>query len=114
VSSPLIYDGLLYFFQHINALITCLDAATGQSHFVQERLEGVTTVYASPIGVNNRVYVVGREGATVVLEKSKELKVLARNTLDDGFDASPAVVGNELFLRGRSKLYCITETASNR
>jgi outer membrane protein assembly factor BamB len=114
VSSPLIYDGLLYFFQHINALITCLDAATGQSHFVQERLEGVTTVYASPIGVNNRVYVVGREGATVVLEKSKELKVLARNKLDDGFDASPAVVGNELFLRGRSKLYCITETASNR
>ncbi|MBM3839529.1 MAG: hypothetical protein FJ398_16475 [Verrucomicrobia bacterium] len=114
VSSPLLYDGLLYFFQHINALITCLDAATGQPHFLQERLEGVTTIYSSPIGMNNRIYVVGREGTTAVLEKSKELKVLARNKLDDGFDASPAVVGNELFLRGRSKLYCIAETSSSR
>lgn len=109
VSSPLLYDGLLYFFQHINALITCLDAATGQPHFVQERLEGVTTIYSSPIGVNNRIYIAGREGTTVVLEKSKELKVLARNKLNDAFDASPAVVGNELFLRGRSTLYCIAE-----
>ncbi len=109
VSSPLLYDGLLYFFQHINAIITCLDAATGQPHFVQERLEGITNVYASPIGVNDRIYIAGREGTTLVLAKSKELKILARNKLDDGFDASPAVVGNELFLRGRGSLYCIAE-----
>ena len=109
VSSPLLYDGLLYFFQHINAIMTCLDAATGQPHFSQERLDGITSVYASPIGVNNRVYVVGREGTTLVLEKSKELKILARNKLDDGFDASPVVVGNELILRGRAHLYCIAE-----
>ena len=109
VSSPLLYGGNLYFFQHINAILTCVDAATGNPHYVQERLEGITSVYASPIGVNNRIYVVGREGTTLVLEKSKELKILARNKLDDGFDASPAVVGNELFLRGRSHLYCIAE-----
>jgi hypothetical protein len=28
--------------------------------------------------------------------------------LDDGFDASPALVGNELYLRGNRYLYCIT------
>jgi outer membrane protein assembly factor BamB len=59
--------------------------------------------------VNDRIYVVGREGTTLVLEKSKELKIIARNKLDDGFDASPAVVGNELFLRGRTHLYCVLE-----
>ncbi|MBI4663675.1 MAG: PQQ-like beta-propeller repeat protein [Verrucomicrobia bacterium] len=109
VSSPLLYDGFLYFFQHINAILTCLDATTGQPHFAQERLEGITSVYASPIGVHDRIYVAGREGTTVVLQKSKELKILARNKLEDGFEASPAVVGNELFLRGRSHLYCIAE-----
>ena len=66
-------------------------------------------MYASPIGVNDRIYVAGREGMTLVLEKSKTLKILARNKLNDGFDASPAVVGNELFLRGHSNLYCLTE-----
>ena len=40
-------------------------------------------------------------------QKSRELKILANNRLDDAFAASPAVVGNELFLRGRSNLYCI-------
>ena len=109
VASPLVYGGNLYFFQHINAILTCLDAATGKPHYVQERLEGITSVYASPIGVNDRIYVVGREGVTLVLEKSKELKVITRNKLNDGFDASPAIVGNELFLRGRSHLYCIAE-----
>jgi len=34
---------------------------------------------------------------------------LAVNTLDDGFSASPAVVENELYLRGEKNLYCIAE-----
>jgi hypothetical protein len=37
------------------------------------------------------------------------LEVLSKNKLDDGFDASPAAVGKELFLRGRKNLYCLTE-----
>jgi len=109
VSSPLLYGGNLYFFQHINALLTCLDAATGKPYYTQERLEGVTSIYASPIGVNDRIYIAGREGTTLVIEKSTTLKILASNILNDGFDASPAVVGNELFLRGRANLYCIAE-----
>lgn len=108
-SSPLLYDGLLYFFQHVTPILTCVDAATGQPHFSQQRLEGLTNVYASPIGVNNRVYVTGLDGTTHVLEKSKELKILATNKLDDSFAASPVVVGSELFLRGRTHLYCLTE-----
>jgi outer membrane protein assembly factor BamB len=109
VASPLLYDGLLYFFQHTTPLLTCLDAATGQPHFSQARLPGLMIVYASPVGVNNRIYVPGLDGTTLVLEKSKELKVLATNKLDDSFAASPAVVGDQLFLRGRGHLYCIAE-----
>jgi hypothetical protein len=33
--------------------------------------------------------------------------VLATNSLDDGFDASPAIAGDELYLRGQKHLYCI-------
>lgn len=38
------------------------------------------------------------------------LEILATNRLDDGFDASPALAGTDLFLRGREHLYCISET----
>jgi outer membrane protein assembly factor BamB len=34
-------------------------------------------------------------------------EVLAKNALDDGFDASPALVDNELCLRGFKYLYSI-------
>jgi len=35
--------------------------------------------------------------------------VLAVNTLDDGFDASPVIVGDALLLKGNNFLYCIAE-----
>ena len=35
--------------------------------------------------------------------------MLATNHLDEKFDASPTAAGNDLFLRGRECLYCITE-----
>ena len=52
----------------------------------------------------------GRDGGAVVLKKSDKVEVLATNKLDDGFDASPAIVGNNLFLRGKKNLYCISPT----
>jgi outer membrane protein assembly factor BamB len=110
VPSPLLYDGLLFFCQKNDAILTCVDPSTGTPHYSQERLEGITGVYASPIGVQDRIYLPGQNGATVVLDKSSTLRVLALNQLDDGFDASPAVVGNELFLRGRENLYCLVES----
>jgi hypothetical protein len=44
-----------------------------------------------------------------VLKQSEKLEVLATNRLDDKFDASPAAVGKELFMRGREYLYNLAE-----
>lgn len=109
VPSPLLYDGFLVFCQGNDATVTCVDAVSGESYYSQERLSGASGMYASPVGVQNRIYLPGRNGTTVVLEKSKELKVLATNVLDDPIDASPAIVGDELFLRGHNYFYCIAE-----
>ena len=42
-----------------------------------------------------------------MLKAGPAYEVLATNTLDDGFDASPALVDNELYLRGAKFLYSI-------
>jgi outer membrane protein assembly factor BamB len=109
VPSPLLYDGLLFFCQRTDAILTCVDAKTGSAHFEQERVQGVSGVYASPVGVQDRIYLPSQNGSTVVFKKSKQLDVLAVNKLDDEFDASPAIVGDQLFLRGHANLYCIAE-----
>ena len=64
-------------------------------------------IFASPVGAADRVYFVGRDGKTAVVKRSEKLEVLAVNTLDDEIDASPAIVGDELFLKGKTYLYCI-------
>ena len=55
-----------------------------------------------------RVYVVGRNGVTAVVRHGKKLEVLATNSINDSFTASPAIAGPRLFLRGEKYLYCIS------
>ncbi len=85
-------------------------AKTGQALVEAERLEGMRGVYASPVGAAGRVYLLGRDGGALVLKQGDKAEVLATNQLDDRFDASPAIVGNQLFLRGKKNLYCIAVT----
>lgn len=106
--SALLHDGYLYFLKSNNGILTCLDIATGQPAYSNQRLEGIGNIYASPAGAQDRIYIAGREGTTLVLRHGPEFGVLATNTLDDNFDASPAIVGNDLYLRGHHYLYCIS------
>ena len=109
VPSPLLYDGKLYFSQSNQAILSCLDSKTGDEIMDRTRLSGISRIYASPVGARGRVYITGRNGTTLVLQRSEELKMLATNKLDDQFDASPALAGNQLFLRGSNFLYCIVD-----
>jgi outer membrane protein assembly factor BamB len=107
VPSPLLADGRLYFTQANNALFTVLDIKSGKPILDRERLPGLNSLYASPLGAKDRLYLVGRDDTTLVLKRSDKLEVLATNQLDEGVDASPAAVGKQLFLRGERHLYCI-------
>ena len=109
VPSPLLYGQRLYFVGNNNGIFSSFDAKTGKALFEAERIEALPGVYASPVGAGGRVYLAGRNGAAVVLKDSDKLEILATNRLDEKFDASPAVAGNELYLRGHEYLYCIAE-----
>jgi outer membrane protein assembly factor BamB len=109
VPSPLLMSDKLYFMANNNGVVSCFNTKTGKPYFESERLEAIRGVYASPVGANGKVYIVGRNGATVVLKDGDKLEILATNQLDEKFEASPVVIGKELFLRGREYLYCITE-----
>ena len=68
-------------------------------------------MYSSPVGAAGRGYFTGRGGMTKVVKLGPKFELLATNQLDDdGFDASAALVGDELYLRGRNHLYCIAES----
>ena len=109
VPSSLLYKNKLFFMKGNKAQLTCADALTGEVYYTKQKLDGMKGVYASPVGVADRVYITGRNGMVYVIKSGNVFEMLAKNELEDGFDASPAVVGNELFLRGLKYLYCIAE-----
>jgi len=109
VPSPIVSDGILYFLKSNSGILSAFDAKSGNAHYRNQRLEGIPNVFASPVAARGRVYFPGREGSTVVVKSGPTFEVLAKNTLDDGFDASPALVDNEIYLRGHKYLYCIAE-----
>jgi outer membrane protein assembly factor BamB len=109
VPSPLLYDGIIYFLKTNTGLLSAYDAKSGKPHFQLQRLGAAPEVFASPVGAAGRVYIPSRDGTTVVLRHGPAFEVLAQNTLADGFDASPALVGGDMYLRGYKYLYCIAD-----
>lgn len=109
VSTPLLYRGQVYFFKHVQSILTSVDAATGETRFTERTDLG--SVFASPVAAAGRIYLLGRQGKAIVLAPGPRLEVLAENQLDDRFDASPVVVGGDLYLRGRRFLYALSRTA---
>ena len=100
---------MLYFLHHNQGILTCLNAKTGKKLYSSQRVEGDGYIFASPVGGGGRVYITDRSGITMVIKHGTTYEVLARNRLDDSFSASPAIVGREMYLRGRQNLYCIAE-----
>ena len=107
VPSPILVDGVLYFLKSNSGILSAFDAKTGKPHYQNQRLENVPNVFSSPVSARGRIYVTGQEGSTIVIKSGPAYEVLATNHLDDRFDASPALVDNEMFLRGHKFLYAI-------
>jgi outer membrane protein assembly factor BamB len=109
VPSPLLYGDSLYYLTHYQGIMTRVEAATGVDKPGPMRLGSMGNIYASPVAGGGRVYVTDLDGKTIVISHADQPKVLAVNLLDDEFAASAAIVGKELFLRGRLHLYCIAD-----
>lgn len=105
--SPVLHDGKLYMLTD-SGMISCLDASTGKPHYERVRLPKPYNFKASPVAVNGRLYLSSEEGDVIVLKLGESYEVLATNTLaDQGFIASPAVAGGDLYLRSQTHLFCV-------
>ena len=100
----LLLTGGLLFMVNDSGIATCLDARDG-TEIWRSRLPG--NYSASPVAAGGRVYFFSEDGHATVIEAGREFKALARNALDEGFMASPAIDGPALYLRTTSYLYRI-------
>ena len=99
--SPLLVGEELYIVSDLGVL-SCLDAATGETHW-QHRVVG--NVSASPLYVDGRIYFLSEEGVTTVIAPGKEFNLIATNSIDGWTLASMAVSNGSIFLRSMDHLY---------
>jgi outer membrane protein assembly factor BamB len=104
VPSPLLYKDRLYLIRN-GGIATCLDPATGKVIY-RARIGAPGAYYASPIAAAGQVYFASSEGIVTVLSASKDqLEVLGRNQLGEDIVATPAIAGNQIYIRTLNNLY---------
>ena len=101
-------DGRLVYVLGDKGIMVALDAKSGEVVWNRLRIEpGIYS--ASPTLADGKIYATSEDGATSVLQAGREFKVLALNKLDSLTLASPAPVGNQLFIRTAEHLYCLAK-----
>ena len=108
VPSPTVYGDYLYQINDMSSIITCLNARTGETVW-QERLgrprrEGIS---ASPIVVDDKLFVTNDEGQTFVLKTGPEFEILHVNDIGAPTLASPALVDGIWYIRTADSLFAI-------
>jgi len=85
-------------------VVTCLDAKTGEVCWEHEFDDGF---YSSPILVNDRVYIIDLSGTMQVFRMGNEFERLGAFKIGEDAYATPAFVGDRIYIRGVTHLFCI-------
>lgn len=105
VPSPILIGNRIYVVND-TGIASCLDYATGKPLW-QSRIRD--TFSASPVEAAGLLYFPSESGMTYVLRAADRFEIVSENDLGSPILASPAVFGNQLFLRTQSELVCIGE-----
>ncbi|WP_231615771.1 PQQ-like beta-propeller repeat protein [Novipirellula artificiosorum] len=87
-------------------VVSCLDAKSGDVVWEHEFDHGFNS---SPVLVSDRVYMIDLAGNAYVFKLGEEFELLGESKLGEPVYATPAFVGNRIFLRGLYHLFCIGE-----
>ncbi len=101
--TPVIKDGLIYTVNTRNIMM-CLDAATGNEIWSTHMTSNFD---ASPIYINGNIWFFSVKGEVLAIKAGRKYEVVAKNQMDSGIWATPAVLRNLVILRTQKYLYRI-------
>jgi outer membrane protein assembly factor BamB len=107
VPSPLVWQNRLYLIRS-GSVLACRDLETGKLIY-EERIGSPSGYYSSPVAANGFLYFASDRGTITVVKAGDSIEVLAQNKLGTPIFASPAIVGNALYVRTASQLWAFGE-----
>jgi outer membrane protein assembly factor BamB len=105
VSSPLLYQGILYTVKD-GGILTALDPEKG-TVLKQARLRGaIDAYYSSPVAADGKLILVSETGKVSVVSAGRDWETVAVGDMEENCYATPAIADGRIYLRTRSALYC--------
>jgi outer membrane protein assembly factor BamB len=110
VPSPLFYRGRVYLVRD-GGMVSSFDAKTGAPYYQKERLlDAGGNYYASPVAADGRIYFTSLNGRVSVVEAGGDKPaILSHADFHERITATPALVGNSLYLRTASALFAFAQ-----
>jgi outer membrane protein assembly factor BamB len=102
--SPLLYRGRLWFVRN-GGMVTSYEPATGRVILDRQRLDAGGHYAASPVAAAGNIFAASEPGVVTVFEARDTLGVVARNDLGERILATPALVGDTLYVRTEGHLW---------
>lgn len=105
VPCPLYYQGRVYLVKD-GGMVSSFDAKTGKVAYLQERLNALGNYYASPVAADGRIVVASLDGKVTVFAAGGDApKILHQSEFHERVAATPAIAGNNIYLRTSKALY---------
>ncbi|MFO0454433.1 MAG: PQQ-binding-like beta-propeller repeat protein [Planctomycetota bacterium] len=110
VGSVAIKNNLLFIADQ-TGVFHCLDAKTGKPHWAYN-MESES--WASPLIVNDRVYIGDSDGEIAIFRCAPEMEKLGEIYMESACFTSPIVANDTLYIANRNRLYAIQEGAQSK
>lgn len=102
--SSFIYASPFLFSITEGGIALCQKGDTGEIVW-KERVGGAYS--ASPVLAEGHIYFLAEDGETTIVEAAPQFKIVGRSSVKEKCQASMAVSGGRLFIRGEKHLFCI-------
>lgn len=106
VPTPVFYRNRIYMIKD-GGTLTCVNAESGNVIY-STRIGNPGPYIASPVAANGYIYITGHNGKIEVLKAGDKFELAAENDLKARIGATPAIIGNTIFIRTENGLLAYT------
>ena len=86
-------------------ILSTVNPVSGEVLKMGRTPEALEEYYASPVAADGKVFVVSASGKVTVLKADAQWEILKVNDLGEEVWATPAIAGNNLYIRTKNALY---------
>lgn len=108
VPSPIFYGDYVYLVTD-RALLTCLDAKTGEVKYEGKRPPAPVTMAGSPVAFGGKILLTSEDGDTYVVKAGPAFDVIRTNSIGEPVLSSPAIANGMILIRGKDHLFAIAQ-----